>query len=156
MIDNEDYRLYLEEKFEGLISNMHAQFEKVQDTLDIILKQAQKTNDRVTKLEERAEKTEKNAIKHLMDCPQIPKIDKINNDLEEYRMLKKYPKIAVIILVIVTLGAIYGFIRTTNTITRTEEKLTTEIRTTEGVSKVTRGGYVKYNDEGFSDSIKIK
>ena len=156
MIDNEDYRLYLEEKFEGLISNMHAQFEKVQDTLDIILKQAQKTNDRVTKLEERAEKTEKNAIKHLMDCPQIPKIDKINNDLEEYRMLKKYPKIAVIILVIVTFGAIYGFIRTTNTITRTEEKLTTEIRTTEGVSKVTREGYVKYNDEGFSDSIKIK
>ncbi len=36
------------------------------------------------------------------------------------------------------------------------EKVQTSIDNMEGISKVTRGGYVKYNDRGLSDSIKIK
>jgi len=31
-----------------------------------------------------------------------------------------------------------------------------EIKAQEGISKVTRSGYVKYNDDGLSDSVKIK
>lgn len=38
----------------------------------------------------------------------------------------------------------------------TESSLKNEIRLQEGISKVTRGGYVKYNDKGLSDSVKIK
>jgi hypothetical protein len=36
-----------------------------------------------------------------------------------------------------------------------KDTLTKEIRSQEGISKVTRGGYVKYNDQGISDSVKI-
>jgi hypothetical protein len=37
----------------------------------------------------------------------------------------------------------------------TKDTIRHEIRMQEGVSKVTRGGYVKYNDRGLSDSINI-
>ena len=37
-----------------------------------------------------------------------------------------------------------------------QDTLTKEIRSQEGVSKVSRGGFVKYNDNGLSDSIKVK
>lgn len=36
------------------------------------------------------------------------------------------------------------------------EQIKTSIDNMEGISKVTRSGYVKYNDGGLSDSIKIK
>jgi cell division protein FtsB len=38
----------------------------------------------------------------------------------------------------------------------TKETIKNSIDGIEGISKVTRGGYVKYNDSGLSDSIKIK
>lgn len=37
----------------------------------------------------------------------------------------------------------------------TKEEINTKIEQGDGVSKVTRGGYVKYNDQGMSDSIKL-
>ena len=37
----------------------------------------------------------------------------------------------------------------------TKEEINTRIDQQDGVSKVTRGGYVKYNDQGMSDSIKL-
>jgi hypothetical protein len=36
-----------------------------------------------------------------------------------------------------------------------KDTLTKEIRNQEGISKVTKGGYVKYNDQGESDSVRI-
>ena len=42
-----------------------------------------------------------------------------------------------------------------NKVDSTEYIMKKEIRQMEGVSKVTRGGYVPYNDHGLSDSIKI-
>jgi peptidoglycan hydrolase CwlO-like protein len=41
-------------------------------------------------------------------------------------------------------------------IQQTEQNIKQRIDLQEGISKVTRGGYVKYNDQGLSDSIKIK
>ncbi len=38
----------------------------------------------------------------------------------------------------------------------TETSIKQEIKNQEGISKVTRGGFVKYNDKGLSDSIKIR
>ena len=41
-------------------------------------------------------------------------------------------------------------------ITTTESSLTKEIRLQEGISKVKRNGWVLYNDQGLSDSVKVK
>lgn len=37
-----------------------------------------------------------------------------------------------------------------------KQEINTRIKQQEGISKVTRSGYVKYNDQGLSDSVKIK
>jgi len=51
--------------------------------------------------------------------------------------------------------AYFGF-KGRNTPEQIETAIRQEIRAQEGISKVTRGGYVKYNDDGLSDSVKIK
>jgi len=54
------------------------------------------------------------------------------------------------------LGMLYlGYKNLTKELKAETTALKHEIRLQEGVSKVTRGGYVKYNDHGLSDSIKI-
>src|SRR3972149_11434315 len=107
MVDNPDYRLYLEEKFEGLAKHINAQFVNVHDKLDNldqktgrVEKQTIKTNGRVTQLEI-------DSANHVINCPVAPKIDKIEEDLMEYRMAKKYPKIMIGIIVIFVLLGIY-------------------------------------------------
>lgn len=49
---NEDYRLYLEEKFKGMNTNLNAQFMMLHDQMEAIKKQTTLTNSRVTHLEE--------------------------------------------------------------------------------------------------------
>jgi hypothetical protein len=51
MTTSEDYRLYLEEKFKGMNTNLNAQFMALHDRLEAIEKQTTLTNSRVTHLE---------------------------------------------------------------------------------------------------------
>jgi len=50
----------------------------------------------------------------------------------------------------------YNSFKMPKQLTETKQEINKRIDLQEGVSKVTRGGYVKYNEGGFSDSIKIK
>jgi hypothetical protein len=61
------------------------------------------------------------------------------------------------IAVMISLGVWNHFTGYTNKeeIIATKDTLRHEIRMQEGISKVTRNGYVKYNDAGLSDSVKI-
>jgi len=140
MTDKPDYRMYLEEKFEGMIKLIDAQFYNMHDKLEAIEKQTTKTNSRVNKLEDK------------MEC--------VEKDLEEYHFVKKYPKLivgAVAVMVVIALFTFYGMTKSVNNkVIETKESLKNEIRLMDGVSKVTRGGYVKYNDRGMSDSIKVR
>jgi len=140
MVRSDDYRKYLESEFKGIKTLMHAQFINVHERLEAIEKQTTKTNDRVSDLED--------------------DIKVIERDLGEYYFFRKYPKLFISIISILVIVAIFTFygltININNKVKNSETTIKEEIRNMEGVSKVTRGGYVRYNNGGLSDSIKIK
>ena len=74
-------------------------FKGVSDKLDYIKEQVDRTNNRVTELEAKD-------VEHLLRCPQKEKIEKIEEELIEYRVIKKYPKFFIVSVVIVGLGMI--------------------------------------------------
>jgi len=97
-----DERLLIEEKFSGLTHLINARFETIEDRLERIEEQTTKTNGRVTSLEHKE-------LTHIQNCPMSPKIEKINEELAEYKMFKKYPKIALALIA----GAVLLFLITT-------------------------------------------
>ena len=72
MKDNPDYRLYLEEKFEGLSKHLNAEFINIHETLGKIQEQTTKHNNRMTKIEVEM-------IKHPIECSKGKDIDIIKN-----------------------------------------------------------------------------
>ena len=110
MTNSQDYRLYLDEKFSH-----------VKTQLDRIEEHVLRTNGRVSKLEEEDERIEKkvdDAIafgKHIIDtrateCPQVKEIEKIRENLgnlEVVSFFSKHPKILAFTLVgILTFGIV--------------------------------------------------
>ena len=95
-------RELIDEKFRGIASLINARFENVEDRLVRIEAQTTKTNGRVTSLEHKE-------LTHIQNCPMSPKIEKINEELAEYKMFKKYPKIALALIA----GAVLLFLITT-------------------------------------------
>lgn len=92
MTASEDYRLYLEEKFEGLNKRLDAQFYNVHDTLDAIREQTTKTNGRVTKLEGEMSEVKINEISHVINCPVSPKVETLETNVKELISDKKHRK----------------------------------------------------------------
>ena len=70
---------------------VNTQFKAVHDRLDAIEKQTIKTNGRVTDLEKDMFKIRLEDKENYTTCPNTSKIDKMNEDLMEYKMTKKYP-----------------------------------------------------------------
>ena len=97
-----DERELIDEKFKGIASLINARFENVEDRLVRIEAQTIKTNGRVSELEHKE-------LTHIQNCPMSPKIEKINEELAEYKMFKKYPKIALALIA----GAVLLFLITT-------------------------------------------
>jgi len=129
---NPDYRLYLE-----------SEFKRVHQTLDSINEQTIKTNNRVNCIED--------------------KVGGLEKELLEYRFFKKYPKLAVMLIVMFVIMAgftVYRAIKVPAEFTEVNEKIETEIRMHGGVPNVVRGPggklYMKINNQGLSDTIRIK
>jgi len=89
--------------------------------------------------------------------------EKLRKEFEDKKNVKFSKAVKIIGLIFtviavctsVTLGVL-SFINT-NKIPVVEDKLTNEIRLMDGVSKQSRGGYVKYQDSmGFTDSVKVQ
>jgi len=146
MTTSNDYRLYLESKFEGLTKHLNAEFINIHNTLDKIEEQTTKTNGRVSELE-----TE--MIKHPLECAKARE-----EDLMEYRMIKKYPKIflfLIVVLVALSIWKAFDRDKIYDEMNKMGWKLETKIDQIDGVSKITRSGYVPYiNNMGVLDSIK--
>ena len=163
MPDSKDYRdLYLEEKFKALQQAQHGYFREVHDRFDNIDKSNTARNNRLEKVENCIEELKEKESEHIINCPLVPKVEDIEKDLMEYRMIRKYPKIFILLVTIAVLGSMYGVMRITNrqvnsAVMSSTDTLRTEIRLMDGVSKQTRGGFVKYRDEmGFTDSVKVR
>lgn len=101
MNTDRDYRLFLD-----------SQFVRVHEKLDYIKEQTTKTNSRVSEVEERVSEVEDEAIKHPANCPQVAKIEGINKDLEVYRVIKKYPKLALFLIALFVVGIIISAVGT--------------------------------------------
>lgn len=159
MTNNPDYRRYLEERFAGMEKIIAERLDNMHDTLIDIKAQTTKTNGRVSDIEDDITKLDKDFATHPINCSSAKEVREIKQDLEEYRVMKKYPKVALLVIaffVLTTIISIYQAVKASNQLVQAEMNIRRSIDYMEGVSKVTRGGYVKYNDEGLSDSVKIK
>lgn len=121
MTKNDDYRKYLEERFNGISTLVNAQF----DSMDLLLKkiedQTKKTNNRVTKLEDEVINIKSN-INHVIDtrldtCPKNKtidnieeSIDEIKDNLGEYNIIKKYPKASIILIAVFVVSVVVSCI----------------------------------------------
>ena len=105
MNDSQDYRLYL-----------NSEFVRVHEKLDYIKDQTTKTNSRVADIEGKVSEVEDEVIKHPANCPQVAKIETINKDLEVYRVIKKYPKLVLLLVAIFVIGIIVSAIGTFETL----------------------------------------
>lgn len=104
MTQSEDYRLYLEEKFNGLDTH----FNVINDKLTKIEMQTTKTNGRVTQHDKDLESLKVQEITHIINCPNSPRIKVLEDDLSEYRFFKKYPKIlaGIVIFIVISFGIV--------------------------------------------------
>ena len=159
MTQDPSYKLYLEEKFNNIDNQILLQFEKVHSILGSIKEQTTKTNGRVTDLESQVGALDKEFAIHPVNCNPANEIKEIKKDMEEYRMIKKYPKLALIIIaffIVTTIISIRQVFKVSRQVGETEMNIKKRIDAQEGISKVTRSGYVKYNDSGLSDSVKVR
>jgi hypothetical protein len=129
----------IEEKLKGVkrdvnngFRNLNLKLDNQKTDLKRIELQTIKTNGRVTDLEKKTSQIELHEVEHMVTCPQIEiinelkedleekkadsnkKIQQLNDDLLEYRMLKRYPKISLAIVAITCILLITGVFLTLN------------------------------------------
>ena len=97
---------------ELLSSKIDSLEQKIQDNHTLqteisknILEQTKKTNGRVNKLEDKVEVLQSADIRHIINCPRLQEIKKIDDkileldeSLLEFKMIKKNPKLFIAIL----------------------------------------------------------
>jgi len=157
MTDSSDYRLVLD-----------SEFKRIHETLGYIKEQTTKTNSRVTHLEDAVIELRLADSTHIINCPlgiEVKNIkegvkenkDEIDKELLEYKFFKKYPKMILIIIALISLLSVYRtFIKDPST----KKDLTNEIRLQESVPKTIRGVdgslYMIINNNGVTDTVKVR
>jgi chromosome segregation ATPase len=98
--DREEVRQMLTDILSGHVEKIDGQYRVIRAQLSAIEVQTTKTNGRVTELESQVVKIEKDILTLPLNCNQAGEIKEIKKDLEEYRMLKKYPKVGILIILV--------------------------------------------------------
>jgi len=133
------------------------QLKEIHGKLGEIKELNEKANGRLHQTEVDIEELKLKQIEHLIICPVRPRVKEIESNLAEYNMVKKHPILAALVLIVLVFGSvIMDYLGSSHNKETFIESMKQEIRDQVGVSKVTRGGYVYYNDQGLSDSVKVK
>jgi hypothetical protein len=118
MPNSEDYRKYLEEKFNGFHSLMDAQFIIVNDKLELIHNEAKKTNGRINKLEEYKDYAQKVIDRRPTECPNLEKMNKtedrieiLEKKLEDAMFFVRHPKLFIGVIVFFVLMSLATFLK---------------------------------------------
>lgn len=106
---------------------------------------------------------EAEAKQKIADALELEK-QKLANDLKDKEKKDKWQRsiwIVMAVFAFIGLGTnlyfnIKGQNKTNLKVEAVQDTIRQEMRYQGGVSKVTRGGYVKYNEGGLSDSVKVK
>lgn len=117
MINEKDINLFsklFDEKLRGIHIKIDAEFTVVNSELRQIKEQTIKTNSRVNHLEDDVKALQKDAYVHIAECPAIEKINKIDEELMEYKVFKKYPKLTIGVLAIACLLFLISTLTTIN------------------------------------------
>lgn len=104
---NAELKEFIEVKIDAIYDIIEAKHELQMVISKNTLEQATKTNGRVTKLEDQVKKVIEDENRHIVNCPRLPDIAKINDDItqikregELWRIALKYPKTALGIIVV--------------------------------------------------------
>jgi hypothetical protein len=117
MPDSPDYRLYLEQRFADLTTLMNARFNTVDADNEQINAHLKELNGTVKDHTKEIVALKVSDELHVVDCPAMPEIKTIKDNLQEYDFFKKHPKLALIIIAIFVVGMIISAIGTFKTIT---------------------------------------
>ena len=144
------------------------QLKEIHDKLGEIKELNEKANGRLHQNEVDLEELRLKGVEHIILCPVKPRVKEIesdlskykkeiDSDLSEYRMIKKHPILAALILIVLVFGSvIMDYLGASHNKETFIELMKQEMRDQVGVSKVTRSGWVHFNDQGLSDSVKVK
>jgi hypothetical protein len=120
-----------EEMYTVLSKQMDENHAHIKELLEGIQNQVTKANGRTGKIEMQIWELQKNETRHIIDCPQAKEIKELREENQEIRIIKKYPKIALgVLLGIVLLGlvAIYeGYVKLDDTLNLVRAKQSTII-----------------------------
>lgn len=114
--DRKEVRQMFTDILSGHVEKIDGQYRVILAQLSSIEIQTTKTNGRVSELESKIVEVEKDILTHPMNCNIAEEVKDIKKDLEEYRMLKKYPKVGIGIILVATLLTWYGFRQINNRI----------------------------------------
>lgn len=130
MTDSPDYRLFLNEKFSSIEAHINDKFGAMDIKLNSIEKQTTLTNSRVTHLEDDIGVVKGSIDEHAKECPAMPQIQSIKDNLIEYNWVKKHPKFTLTIVVIATvlLLTMGGFQVTDTLIENAKKRITVTFR----------------------------
>ena len=106
--DRNEVREMLTDILSGQVQKIEGQYRVIQSQLSSIEIQTTRTNGRVTELESKVDKVEKDLLTHPINCNQASEIIEIKKDLEEYRFFKKYPKVFILIILVALISGFYG------------------------------------------------
>jgi hypothetical protein len=98
-----------DEKIKGIHIQLDTEFKMINERLEKIEAQTTKTNGRVTTIEQ-------NNIRHIIECPVVSRVNKLEERANRFYFFEKYPAFTVVTIVVFGMVLIMSFLASVNII----------------------------------------